>query len=71
MPQSLVITRPFYDLTTSYLNRFNLEVVRNAEKKLSSVVDLERKRATKKEFESVLKKVKPDLVIINGHGNLT
>ncbi len=69
MPQALVITRPFYDPTTSYLNRFNLEVVKNAEKKLRSVVDLEGKRANKKEFESVIKKMKPDLIIINGHGN--
>jgi hypothetical protein len=69
MPQSLLITRPFYDLTTSYLNKFSLEVVKNAKIKLRSVVDLNEKRANRKEFESVLKKVKPDLVIINGHGN--
>ena len=34
-----------------------------------SMVDLSKRRANEKEFISVLKKVKPKLVVMNGHGN--
>ena len=34
-----------------------------------SIIDLSKKRANAEEFISVLKKVKPKLIVINGHGN--
>lgn len=68
MPQAIAITRPFYDDTTSYLHRWNLEVVKHARNKSNSVVDLDKKRANRKELESVIKKLNPEIVIFNGHG---
>lgn len=68
MPQSIVITRPFYDNTTAYLHRWNKRVVKEARENSTSFADLEQKRANKKEFESVVKKLKPDLILLNGHG---
>ncbi len=68
MPQAVVITRPFYDLTTSYLHRWSLDVVTQVRDGSSSVVDLEGKRANRKELESVIKKLKPEVIILNGHG---
>lgn len=68
MPQAVVITRPFYDGTTSYLHRWNLDVVKQARGSLSKVADLKEKRANRKELESVIKKLKPEVIILNGHG---
>ncbi len=68
MPQAIVITRPFYDDTTSYLHRWNLDVVKHARANLSRVADLDQKRANRKELESVIKKLNPDILILNGHG---
>lgn len=68
MPQAIVITRPFYDDTTSYLHRWNLDVVKQAKINSNSVADLKDKRANRKELESVIKKLKPEVIILNGHG---
>jgi len=68
MPHAIAITRPFYDDTTSYLHRWNLEVVKHARITSSSVADLDRKRASRKELESVIKKLNPEILILNGHG---
>ncbi|KKQ35442.1 MAG: hypothetical protein US51_C0005G0005 [Microgenomates group bacterium GW2011_GWA2_37_6] len=69
MPQAIVITRPFYDETTSYLHRWNLDVVKQAKAKSNSVADLKYKRANRKELESIVKKLKPEVIILNGHGS--
>ncbi len=68
MPQALVITRPFYDPATSYLHRWSIKVVKFARSKINHVSDLDTKRANRKEFESVISKLAPDVIIINGHG---
>ena len=68
MPQAIVITRPFYDETTSYLHRWNSDVVKQAKDKSIRVADLKGKRANKKELESVVKKLEPEVIILNGHG---
>ena len=69
MPQAAVITRPFYDPTTSYLHRWNLEVVNYAKTRLKSVADLQHKKANRKDLESYIKKLKPEVIILNGHGS--
>lgn len=68
MPHAIAITRPFYDDTTSYLHRWNLDVVKYARTTSSSVVDLDQKRASRKELESVVRKLNPEIIILNGHG---
>lgn len=68
MFQAITITRPFYDPTTSYLHRWNLEVVKHAKTKSSRVADLEQKRANREELENVIRKLNPEIIILNGHG---
>lgn len=68
MPQAIAVTRPFYDETTSYLHRWNLEVVKHARAKSTSVADLDQKRANRKDLESVIRKLNPEIIILNGHG---
>ncbi len=69
MPQAAVITRPFYDPTTSYLHRWNLDVVKHAKDRVGTIADLAEKKAKRKELESYIKKLKPEVVILNGHGS--
>lgn len=69
MLKVLVITRPSYDVTTNYLYHWSKKVLSQAEKSLYRVVDLLRERANRNELVSVIKKTKPDLICLNGHGD--
>ncbi|MEK7128083.1 MAG: hypothetical protein AAB933_00775 [Patescibacteria group bacterium] len=69
MKQHLLVTRPEYDYTTRYISAWAKKYLKLAEQKGYAVIDLNRKRANRKEFESVVKKKKPTLVVLNGHGN--
>lgn len=69
MARHLLITRPNHDYATRYLSVWAGKFFKIAKNKGYSVIDLDRKRANRKEVESVLNKRNPDLVIINGHGN--
>jgi len=69
MANTLLVTRPFYDPTTSYLHYWNLNIIDTAKRKSMKVIDLDSKRANKKELTSVIEKVRPSLVLLNGHGN--
>lgn len=68
MPQAVIITRPFYDFATSYLHRWGLDVYKHAKSTVPHVSDLEHKKATRKNLESYITKLKPEVVIIFGHG---
>lgn len=68
MPQRLLITRPFYDPTTSYLHYWSTNIITYAKSRDMSVSDLHNERANRKELLSVIKKVNPDLIVLNGHG---
>lgn len=65
----MLITRPDHDPTTNYLYYWSQKLIDFARKRGLQVVDLAKKRANSVEFASVIKKVKPSLIIINGHGN--
>jgi hypothetical protein len=69
MAQHLLVTRPEYDYTTRYISAWAENYLKLAKQKGYAVIDLGRKRANRKEFESVIKKTKPTFVILNGHGN--
>ncbi|EKD99381.1 MAG: hypothetical protein ACD_22C00278G0009 [uncultured bacterium] len=69
MSNHLLITRPNHDVATNYLYYWSQDILEAAKRKARPVVDLKSRRATKKEFTSILKKVQPSLVIINGHGS--
>ena len=68
MANTLLVTRPFYDSTTSYLHYWNLNILSAAKSKNMKILDLDSKRANKKELMSVILKLNPDLVVLNGHG---
>ena len=65
----MVITRPNHDVTTLYLFHWSKPILEQAKKHNISIVDLRADRANKKEFMSVIRKTRPKLVVVNGHGN--
>ena len=65
----MVITRPNHDVTTFYLFHWSKPILDQAKRHKISVVDLLGDRANKKEFMSVIRKTRPKLVVVNGHGN--
>ncbi len=69
MAQYLLITRPEHDCATRYLSAWAERFFEVAKDKGYSVIDLYRKRANRKEVESILCKRNPNFVIINGHGS--
>ncbi len=67
----ILITRPEHDPGTRYLSRWSERVIQEARKKNFNVIDLRKEKATRKEFEGRVNKVKPALIVLNGHGNET
>ncbi|MBI5613933.1 hypothetical protein HY947_03325 [Candidatus Gottesmanbacteria bacterium] len=65
----MLITRPNHDITTQYLFAWSNDVIIAAKNHGVKVVDLAAKRATRREFTSVITKIRPSLIIVNGHGN--
>ncbi|OGI34323.1 MAG: hypothetical protein A2259_03350 [Candidatus Moranbacteria bacterium RIFOXYA2_FULL_43_15] len=68
MSKSLLITRPNYEITTRYLYVWNKEVIRKVKDKGVAVMDLQKEKANRKEFEGRMRKINPALVLLNGHG---
>lgn len=66
---SLLITRPRYELVTHYLYSWSEVIVEEGNKRLGGVIDLAKKKASRKLVESYLDKQKPEIVIFNGHGD--
>lgn len=69
MKHSLLVTRPNFDLTTRYISTWAKKIITLAKEKGSDVFDLDKNRANRKEFESMVTKNKPTLVFLNGHGD--
>ena len=69
MNDSLLVTRPNFDLTTRYISVWAEKIVKFAKSKNKNVFDLRKDRANREEFESMIRKHSPDLVFLNGHGN--
>ncbi len=65
----ILITRPEHDPLTRHLSYWNSKVIELASKKGNIVTDLHKEKANKKEFEGRMKKINPDLVLLNGHGD--
>ena len=71
MSKTILITKPEYDYTTRYLFAWSHYVAKEAIERGDYVVELERERANRQEFESVLEKIKATFIIFQGHGNET
>lgn len=71
MPKKLLVTRPLYggDGGIYYLFHWATIYIKFAKTKGNEVLDLDEKRANRKDLTSILKKTKPHLVCFNGHGN--
>ena len=71
MPKRLLVTRPLYggDGGIYYLFHWARIYINIAKTKGNGVLDLDEKRANRKELTSVIKKTKPDLICLNGHGS--
>jgi len=65
----MIVTRPQYDITTRYLSVWAGEVINFAQKKRIEVIDLFKDKANKNDFTGRVKKLKPDIIFLNGHGN--
>lgn len=69
MKHSLLVTRPNFDLTTRYISAWAKKIIALAREKGGAIFDLEKSRACRQEFESVIRKKEPTLIFLNGHGN--
>ena len=67
MSSKVLFTRPEHDVETTYMSRWNDEVVKKAREKGMQTFDLKGSKATKSEFDKYLKN-SPDLILFNGHG---
>lgn len=66
---TIVVTQPNHDYTTRYISAWAEELCRIAVSKGHHAVKLKGNRATRKELESVVNKVNPRLLFLNGHGS--
>lgn len=69
MKHRLLVTRPNSDLTTRYISTWAKRIIALAKEKGHECFDLDKKRAVRKEFESMMRKNEPSLVFFNGHGD--
>lgn len=65
----LLVTRPEHDPTTRYISCWAGVIIDLARSKGVTIFDLQRAKANRKEFEGRMKKLHPELVFLNGHGN--
>ena len=69
MRKLFLIVRPRYDATTHYLFHWSQKVIDFARRKDIDIIDLQGKRANKKELTSIIVKRCPHLIFFNGHGS--
>lgn len=66
---TLLITRLEFEPAVFYLSKWSESVITEAKRKGLKIIDLHRDKACRNRFIGTLKKVCPNLVFINGHGN--
>jgi hypothetical protein len=67
----ILFSRPWYDEGTSYLYSWTEELIAKAEQLNHDVIDLDKGHSNMATFTSHLKKSKPALIHLNGHGSET
>lgn len=67
--KKLFITRPNYDKPTEYLNACSAQIIDVANDKGWTVYSVDGQKANKKEVQSKLEKIRPGLIVFNGHGS--
>lgn len=66
---TVLITQPDFDKTTRYVSVWSEEVEEFSNSRGHKTITLKGKRANKAEFESIIQKTEPQLIMFNGHGN--
>lgn len=69
MNKGIIITLPRHDYVTEYLSQYSEEVINEAEIKNIKIKELENRKANRREFESVLRKLNYIMIVFNGHGS--
>ncbi|MFQ5620211.1 MAG: hypothetical protein ACE5FT_00035 [Candidatus Nanoarchaeia archaeon] len=70
MKKGILFTRPNYDQATKCLHYISNNAVKELEKVGEyQILKLDAEKATRSEFEKILKKRKPNLIILHGHGS--
>lgn len=69
MPSSILVTSPDYDVMTRYLAAWAQKLTDDLQRRGHQVYTLKEKSVTKIKFHKMLKKVNPEVVFINGHGD--
>lgn len=71
MVRKIVITRPKYDVATSYLHNFSKGIINIMKTSMKDihVTDLEGSKAVRNNLNNSLSKEKPGLIFLNGHGD--
>ena len=67
--KKLLITRPCYDDTTSYLHKWSEKIIELARKRNLTVFDLSKERVNKEELKKFIENQQPKFLIFNGHGS--
>lgn len=67
--KKLLITRPNYDKATGYLNAGSTQIIDAANDIGWVVYCVDGQKANKKEVQSKLEKIRPSLIVFNGHGS--
>lgn len=65
----ILVTRPNYDFPTTYLYQWSELVIDEAKSKGITVLDLDGKKANKRNFVSYISRNNPRLIFLNGHGS--
>lgn len=68
MSKTVLFARPDYDVVTSYFFYWTSKLILMSDKKGYKALDLHSNRAVRNELEGRLKKMKPELCVINAHG---
>lgn len=71
MSKTVLFTRPWNDEGTCYLHAWTQILIDKARKQNHNVIDLDKTRANREMFSGHLRKSKPTLVHLNGHGSNT
>lgn len=66
---TILVTQPHYDYTTRYISIWSEKVIKIALEKNDHIVCLKNKKDNKQDFESIVLKIQPDFIMLNGHGN--
>jgi len=66
--KKVLFVRPNYDKATHYLFHWCNELIQYAESRGFHVIKLDNEKANTKDVQSSLKKVRPQLLSLNGHG---